>query len=197
METKINFLGKEYTKKEFFIKVKKYIEKHTALVTAIISGIITAAALFLNLLYASYRVGELAYFNVDTSYAFVQDENSIMLKILMYLAISSIFILTNFLGYLSYVRRSFVKYFLMLTSVLIILFYVTLAAICGLGEILKEFSDISRLILIYSLILAISLTSLSIAYMINPSKKDRIERLALKERKLIDNNRLSEKKKEK
>lgn len=197
METYINLFGRDYTKKEFYIKVKKYIEKHTALVTTIISGLITAAALFLNLLYASYKVGELAYFNVDISYAFIQDENGIMLKILMYLAISSIFVLTNFLGYLSYVRRSFVKYFLILTLILIILFYVTLAAICGIGEMLNEFSDISRLILVYSLFSAFSLTSFSIAYMINPSKKDKIERLALKERKLTANNRLTDKMKNK
>lgn len=197
MNTYIKLFGKEYTKKEFYIKAKKYIEKHTALVTTIISGIITITALFLNLLYASYKVGELAYFNVNTSYAFTQDKNSIMLKILIYLGIASIFILTNFLGYLSYIRRFFIKYFLILTFILIVLFYVVLTAICGIDEIFNEFFDVFLMISFYSFFFAISLTGFSIAYMFSPLKKDKIERLELKERKLMARNKLTDKKKNK
>ena len=193
MDTYIKLFGKEYTKKEFYSKVKKYIEKHTALVTTIISGIITITALFLNLLYASYKIGELAYFNVDTSYAFAQDKNSIMLKILIYLGIASIFILTNFLGYLSYIRRFFIKYLLMLTLIFIVLFYTILGVEFGISEIFKIFPLIS----FCSFFFAISSTSFSIAYIIKPTKNDKIERLVLKEQKLIAKNKLTEKKKNK
>lgn len=197
MNTYIRLFGKEYTKNDFYTKVKKYAEKHTALVTAIISGVLTATILFLNLLYASYKVGELAYFNVDTSYAFTQDRNSLILKILFYLSFASIFLLTNFLGYLSYLRRFFIKYILILTSVLIVLFYTVLAVMCDSKEIFNEFVSVLITVSFYSFFFAISLSSFSIAYMMSPSKKDKIARLELKKSKLTNKEKLTEKKKNK
>ena len=197
METHINFLGKEYIKKELYINVKKYIEKHTALVTTIISGIITSTALFLNLLYIAHKIGELAYFNVNISYAFDQDKNSILLKMLLCLSVASIFLLTNFLGYLSYIRRVFFRYFIILSSLIIVLFYILTIATVGIQETLKDFFNVFPMILFFSIFISFSLNSFSIIYMFRPSVNDKIQRLKLEEKRITSKNKFAMKRKNK
>lgn len=197
METYIKLFGKEYTKKEFYTKVKNYIEKHTVLVTTIISGIVTATALFLNLLYIAHKIGELIYFHVNLSYAFEQDKNSIILKMLLCLSIASIFLLTNFLGYLSYIRRVFIKYFIILSLLIIVLSYILTSVTAGIQETLSEFFNIFPMILFFSIFISLSLNSFSIAYIFSPSINDKIRRLKLKEKRLKSKNKLVIKRKNK
>lgn len=103
----IEDLEKYPSLKDIFLKIKLYSEKHTGLITLLLSGL----TIYFNLCLYSYKLGSYSYYGVDLSYISIGNQTDALMNTLFIISIVGMMIFFNILSYISYCRRFFILYF--------------------------------------------------------------------------------------
>lgn len=155
-----------------FSRIKEYAEEHTALFTAICSGLVAFFAICLKLCYFSYQYGKLAAFHIDMNTVDLIKDTTIF-NVLFYIVLAGILIIVNYLGYLSYRHNALIKYFLGLFLLFLVLCSILFSNLleASLFDIVKNINYVF-LIVFFSIIFVPIINMIVIINTISPSIND-------------------------
>ncbi len=171
-----------------FSIIKKYAEKHTALFTAICSGLVAFLTVVLKLCYFSYQYGRLTAFNININTIDLIKDTTIF-NILFYIVLAITMLSLNYLGYIFYRKNALIKYLLVFLIIFLILSPIIFANLIGFSTLnLIKVADINDIFLIifFSIIIVLSIHMIVIINAISPSINDLYCRLEDKHNKFID-----------
>ena len=164
--------------------VKTYAENHTALFTAICSGLVAFLTLVLKLCSFSYQYGKLMVFHININ-TIDSNKDTTIFTVLFYIIGAGVMLISNYFGYLFYRKNALTKYLLILYIFSIVISFFFFPYILNVN-ILDIITDLEYwvLILVFSLFIVPSINLIVIVNAFSPSINDLYCRLESKYNKI-------------